>query len=166
MLCTVIELPNSSLALTSRIRKNYCHTQGKQFSLKPSESCQLQANSLNPELCKIQNSNFKSHDMLNVACLNLSIWGNLKSVLKFKTICSVGYCGENNAILINSSYYTDLNFTKENVKCVKNSYLVQHSLFGDVGSGSKLWSSDRCQHRRCYADGATYIQASQEHLNY
>ena len=68
------------------------------------------------ELCEIQNSNLKSLEMFNSACLNLPIWGILKSVLKFKTIHSVGYCGENNAILINSSYYTELKFYQEKRK--------------------------------------------------
>ena len=56
--------------------------------------------------------------MFNSACLNLPIWGILKSVLKFNylTIHSVGYCGENYAILINSSYYTELKFYQEKRK--------------------------------------------------
>ena len=56
--------------------------------------------------------------MFNSACLNLPIWGILKSVLKFNylTIHSVGYCGENYAILINSSYYTELTFYQEKRK--------------------------------------------------
>ena len=157
MLCTVIDLPNSS-----QIRRNYCYIQGKQFSLKPSESCQLQANRT------VWNSKFKFEVPWDVKqCLpEFANLGILKSVLKFKTIHSVGYYGENNAILINSSYYTELKFYQKKRKVWENSYLVQHSLFGDVGSGFKIWFTDCWQHRQCYADGATYIQASQEHFNY